>query len=177
MFRRDLYENRKAIEIEPQELQVYGERLRQCMRMLRNAFPKQKIAFLQLHPFSGDDLKAKWFWAKGSKGDHGIDFSVKEPNATEVDTKLPQLFSRRRVSQLASTYRRIAAEEEFDDLDYWKIAEASEEGGFIRPGDAIHPADPSIAVMLDWLFEKLWRWETYRSVIMFLLGAIVIRES
>ena len=177
MFRRDVYENRKAVEIEPQELQVYGERLRQCMKMLRNAFPEQKIAFLQVHPFRSEDLKAKWFWAKGSKGDHGIHFSVKEPNATEVDKKLPQLFTRPRVSQLASTYRRIAAEEEFDDLDYWKIAEASEEGGFIRPGDAIHPADPSIAVMLDWLFEKLWRWETYMSVSMQYLGVTIVRGS
>jgi hypothetical protein len=70
------------------------------------------------------------------------------------------LFSRRRVSQLASTYRRIAVEEEYDHLDYWKIAEATNQGEFIRPGDSIHPSDPSIAVMLDWLFEKLWRWET-----------------
>jgi hypothetical protein len=74
---------------------------------------------------------------------------------------LPHLFTRRRVAQMASTYRRIAEEEGYDDLDYWKIAEASEEGTFIRQGDAIHPADESIAVMLDWLFEKLFRWESY----------------
>ncbi|KAL2207083.1 hypothetical protein CC79DRAFT_1332893 [Sarocladium strictum] len=162
MFRRDVYENRRAIDIEPSELHEYGERLRQCLRLLRQKFSKKKLLFLQMHPFGEDDVNAKWFWAKGIKGghDYGINFSPKEPNATLVEEKLPHLFSRRRVSQLASTYRRIAAEEEYDHLDYWKIAEATNQGEFIRPGDSIHPSDPSIAVMLDWLFEKLWRWET-----------------
>lgn len=66
---------------------------------------------------------------------------------------------------MASTYRRIAAEEEYDDLDYWKIAEATDPGAFIRPGDSIHPGDLSIAIMLDWVLEKLFRWETYGSVL------------
>lgn len=164
MFRRDLAENNKADIIEPDELREYGERLRQCMRMLREAFTGKKIVFLQMHPFSGHDVDARWFWSKGMKGghDYGIDFSAKTPNATIVEDKLPHLFTRRRVSQLASTYRRVAAEEAFDDLDYWKIAGATDEGMFIRPGDAIHPADPSIAVMLDWLLEKFWRWEVYK---------------
>lgn len=65
---------------------------------------------------------------------------------------------------MASTYRRIAAEEEFDDLDYWKISEATDPGAFIRPGDSIHPGDLSIAIMLDWVMEKLFRWEMYGSV-------------
>ncbi|KAF2096072.1 hypothetical protein NA57DRAFT_78844 [Rhizodiscina lignyota] len=173
MFRRDVYENLKGIDIEAPELHEYGERLRECLRMLRDAFPNKKTVFLQVHPFSGDDIKAKWAWAKGIRGlnDNGIDFSVKEPNVTEVEPKLPHLFSRRRVSQLASTYRRIAAEEEFDDLDYWKIGEASDEGKFIRPGDAVHPADPSIAVMLDWVLEKLWRWEMQLIHLLTLLSA------
>lgn len=52
-----------------------------------------------------------------------------------------------------------------DTLDYWKIAEATEPDTFIRPGDSVHPADlPSIRIMLDFLMEKLYRWETYRCV-------------
>lgn len=164
MFRRDLFENNRAEEIEPAELVEYGERLRECMGMLRDAFPKKKLVFLQMHPFRSDDVAARWFWAKGMKGghDYGIDFSSKTPDTNAVEEKLPHLFTRRRVSQLASTYRRVAAEENFDDLDYWKIADATPEGTFIREGDAIHPADLPIAVMLDWLFEKLWRWEVYK---------------
>jgi hypothetical protein len=63
---------------------------------------------------------------------------------------------------MASTYRLVAQQENMDTLDYWKIAEGTEPDTFIRPGDAIHPADmPSIRIMLDFLMEKLYRWETY----------------
>jgi hypothetical protein len=58
-------------------------------------------------------------------------------------------------------YRRIAAEEGFDSVDYWKIGEAMGKS-FMRLPDAIHPADiPSTRVMLDFMLEKVYRWHTY----------------
>lgn len=134
--------------------------------MLRAAFPTQKLLFLQMHPFGSDDAAAKWFWGKALNGghDYGIDWSPADPVAESV-RKLPQLFSRRRVGQLAATYRTVVQQEGWDALDYWKVSQAMDEGKFIRPGDSIHPADPSIAVILDWALEKLYRWETYGWVL------------
>lgn len=116
-----------------------------------------------MHPFGGADAAAKWFWAKGIQGgyDYKIDFSKPDVDMEAV-ARLPDLFSRRRVAQLASTYRKVVQEEGVDELDYWKISEGMDEGKFIRPGDSIHPSDQSISVMLDWVLEKLYRWETYR---------------
>ncbi|RSH90014.1 hypothetical protein EHS25_001347 [Saitozyma podzolica] len=163
MYRRDLLENRKAIDVEPEERHEYGERLRGFLGMLRAAYPTKKVAFLLMHPFRANDLDAKFFWARGL-ANHRPDLDVNfdgQPDRS-IEEKLPHLFSRRRVAQMASTYRLVAQQENMDTLDYWKIAEATEPDSFIRPGDAIHPADmPSIRIMLDFLMEKLYRWETY----------------
>lgn len=100
--------------------------------------------------------------------DYGIRFDTftdDQQNLTFLQSTLPPMFTRRRVSQLASTYRRIAAEESWDSLDYWKIAIASEPGEFYPTHDSVHPAIPSIAIIMDFVLEKLWRWETYRSVL------------
>lgn len=166
LFKRDIYEHNDGTDIEPGELHEYGERLRNCMRMLHTAFPKSKLIFLQLHPLDSYDIYPKWWWSKEMAPGHkpSVDLGAGQPNLTNIDKYLPNLFTRRRVSQLASTYRRVAAEENWDDLDYWKLWANSEPKEFFRALDAIHPSDSSIAVMLDWMFEKLWRWSVHGYV-------------
>jgi len=147
------------LDLTPFQLHEYGERLREYLHLLRQYFPSQKIVWMQLHPMSSDDERARWFWARGLHPE--VDPS-QGPNAT-VLAKLPELFTRKRISQLGTTYRQVAAEEDVDYVDYWKIAEAAEPGTFIRAGDAIHPAKfPSIRIMMDMVLEKLHRRAMYR---------------
>lgn len=42
------------------QLLAYGERLRQFLRLIREAYPTQKLLWLQLHPFDTEDIIAKW---------------------------------------------------------------------------------------------------------------------
>lgn len=163
LFKRDVYEGNSGTSIDRNELDEYGERLRQCMRMLRAGFPKSKLVFLQPHAFDANDNLPRWWWSKEMDAAHkpNVDLGVGEPNATNIEKYLPKLFTRRRVSQLAAVYRKVTAEEKWDELDYWKLQDHTEPDQFFRFFDAIHPSDDSIAVMLDWMLEKLWRWSVY----------------
>ncbi|KZO90830.1 hypothetical protein CALVIDRAFT_558448 [Calocera viscosa TUFC12733] len=158
MYRRELKMRLPSSSIDPEELHGYGERLRKYFRLLRHYFPQQKIVWMQLHPMSSEDEGARWYWAQGL---HPQVNGSQSPNATIV-SQLPELFTRRRLAQLGSTYRQVAAEEQVDFVDYWKIAEATEPGTFIREGDAIHPAKfPSIRIMMDMVLEKVHRLAVY----------------
>lgn len=113
MFRRDVYENLKGVDIEPNEvsalcsvpfrqlltqlqLHEYGERLRQCMRMLKDAFPKKKVVFLQMHPFGGDDVNAKYFcMLHGTLLSHDLSadqLHLKGPRVSKAATTMASTF-------------------------------------------------------------------------------------
>lgn len=169
MYRRDVFEGRKNDDIDHEELVELSERLRECMRMIRDAWPSSKLAFLQTQPFDTDDTINRWIWARNltEYGGHnwGVDFTdflTEKQDEASLSKTLPPMFTRRRVSQLATTYRRIASEEGWDSLDLWKIAEASEPGEFYPKADPVHPSIPTIHIILDFVLEKLWRWETYK---------------
>lgn len=169
MYRHDVLEGERHDEISRAELDELATRLRECMHIVEETWPAAKRAFLQMQPFRANDTLTRWIWAQtlahSGSPDWGVDLgAIVTPTQSLADiaAKLPPLFTRRRVSQLATTYRRVVREAGWDSLDFWKIAEASEPGEFYPMDDPVHPTASSIFVVMDFVLEKLWRWETYK---------------
>lgn len=168
MYRRDVFGGDWHEDISHKDLEEFGARLRDCLHLVKTLWPSSKHLFLQMQPFRGNDTWTRWLWAQTLASTNGhkwdVDLStITTPTQTmeSITRKLPPLFTQRRVSQLATTYRRIVAEENWDSLDYWRIAEASELDEFYAENDPVHPILSSTQIILDFLLEKAWRLRTY----------------
>ena len=122
---------------------------------------------------SSNDTRAKWFCASDLTSENKVRGAHRRPSLFSTGSAglipdipdmrsvepyehplFPPLFTRQRVSQLASTYRAVASDMGIASLDYWAVASAMDE--FIRDGDAIHPSTDSIRTVSDLVLEKLW---------------------
>ncbi|KAL8278275.1 hypothetical protein RQP46_009307 [Phenoliferia psychrophenolica] len=65
MYRRDLFHHRKHDSIPQADLVEFAARLRLYFGLLQEACPTSKLVWMEMHPFSSNDTRAKWFWSAG----------------------------------------------------------------------------------------------------------------